>query len=135
MLKKTITYTDYNGDTVTEDFYFNLSKVELMDMQLSEEGGFDNLIKKIADSKDPAKMIALFKLVLLKSYGKKTEDGKRFVKNDALTEAFMQTEAYSELFMEIATNEEAATNFIKGIMPADLLNDMDKKIEEFKKKE
>ena len=133
MLKKTITYTDYNGDTVTEDFYFNLSKVELMDMQLSEEGGFDNLIQNIADSKDPAKMIALFKLVLLKSYGKKTEDGKRFVKNDALTEAFMQTEAYSELFMEIATNEEA-TNFIKGIMPADLLNDMDTKIEEFKNK-
>lgn len=133
MLKKTITYTDYNDATVTEDFYFNLSKAELIEMQVSESGGFDTLVKKIVESKDQAKLMALFKTILLKSYGIKTEDGKRFIKNDNITEAFKQTEAYSTLFMELVSDADAASNFIKGILPRDLASDIDSKVEEYNK--
>ena len=122
MLKKTITYTDYNGNKRTEDFYFNLSKAELMEMELSMDAGMTNFLKKVIQTQQNSKLADLFKQLLLKSYGEKSDDGKRFVKNDELRQAFEQTEAYSELYMELATNAEAAVTFIKGVMPADLAN-------------
>lgn len=124
MLKKTITYTDYNGAERKEDFYFNLSKAEVMEMELSTTGGLADMIKRIVAAQDQPAIIKVFKDLILKAYGEKSPDGKRFMKVDAngtpLYIAFSQTEAYSILFMELATNDEAAAKFINGIVPADM---------------
>ena len=117
MLKKTITYTDYNGITRTEDFYFNLTKAEIMEMQLSTNGGLDVMIKKIIDSQDAPSIIKIFKELILKAYGEKSDDGKRFIKSKEISEGFAQTEAYSQLFMELATDTDAASKFVNGIVP------------------
>ena len=121
MLKKTVTYEDYNGVTRTEDFYFNLSKAEVTEMELSVNGGFSTMVEEIVKSNDGARIMELFKEIVLKSYGEKSEDGKRFIKSKELSEAFSQTEAYSEIFMELATNDKAAADFVNGIMPANLV--------------
>ncbi len=120
MLKKTVTYVDYNGVERTEDFYFNLSKAEVAEMELSVEGGFSKMLEEIVKSNDNARIIELFKEMVLKAYGEKSADGRRFVKSKELAEAFSQTEAYSEIFMELALDEKAATAFVNGIMPANL---------------
>ena len=117
MFKKTITYTDYDGNERTEDFYFNLTKAELLDMEMSTEGGLEKMINKIVSTKDNVKIIAVFKELIAKSYGEKSADGKRFIKSKELTEAFMQTEAYSDLFVELATNTKSAEDFVNGITP------------------
>ena len=120
MLKKTITYTDYNGVERTEDFYFNLSKAEVTEMELSVEGGFSKMLEEIVKSNDNVRIIELFKEMVLKAYGEKSADGRRFIKSKELSEAFSQTEAYSEIFMELALDEKAAAAFVNGIMPANL---------------
>ena len=120
MLKKTIKYTDYNGVERTEDFWFNLSKAEIMEMELSTTGGLAELIQKIVKEQDAPAIIKIFKDLVLKSYGEKSPDGKRFIKSEEISLAFSQTEAYSNLFMELATNAEEAAKFINGIVPADL---------------
>ena len=120
MLKKTITYTDYNDVKRTEDFYFNLSKAEVMEMELSTTGGLAEMIKRIVAAQDQPAIIKVFKDLILKAYGEKSPDGKRFIKSPELSDAFAQTEAYSILFMELATNDEAAAKFINGIVPADM---------------
>ena len=128
MRKETITYTDYDGNERTEDFYFNLSKPELMEMDYSAAGGMDKMIKKIVDTQDIKKIVELFKDIVLRSYGEKSDDGKRFIKyrdGHRLSDDFAQTEAYNELFMKLATDEGAATDFIKGIIPASLAHEID----------
>lgn len=120
MLKKTITYTDYNGIERTEDFRFNLTKAELVDMQLSASGGFTEFVDKIIKAKDVPTMIKLFKDLVFKSYGEISDDGKRFIKSKELSEAFSQTEAYSILYMELVMDDKAAADFVKGILPHDL---------------
>lgn len=120
MLKKTVTYVDYNGVERTEDFYFNLSKAEVAEMEMSVEGGYSKMLDEIVKSNDNVRIVELFKRILLQSYGEKSADGKRFVKSKELSEAFSQTEAYSEIFMELALDEKAAADFINGIMPANL---------------
>lgn len=120
MLKKTVTYVDYNGVERTEDFYFNLSKAEVTEMELSVEGGFSKMLEEIVKSNDNARILELFKEMVLKAYGEKSADGRRFVKSKELSEAFSQTEAYSEIFMELALDEKAAAAFVNGIMPANL---------------
>lgn len=123
MLKKTITYTDYNDVERTEDFYFNLNKAELMEMEMSTTGGLAEMIKKIVAAQDSAAIIKVFKDLVLKAYGEKSADGKRFLKVDEnghpLSKNFEQTEAYSILFMELATDADEAAKFINGIVPAD----------------
>lgn len=131
MLKKTIEYTDYNGVTRKEDFYFNLSKAELTEMQLTTKGGFAEMIEKIIETKDQASMIKIFKDLIFKAYGEKSEDGKRFIKSQEISEAFSQTEAYSILFMELASNDKEASAFINGVVPSDLakaMNEQDLKL-------
>ena len=120
MLKKTVTYVDYNGVERTEDFYFNLSKAEVTEMELSVEGGFSKMLEEIVKSNDNARILELFKEMVLKAYGEKSADGRRFVKSKELAEAFSQTEAYSEIFMELALDEKAAAAFVNGIMPSNL---------------
>lgn len=118
MLKKSITYTDYNGTERTEDFYFNLSKAELMEMEMGTSGGLSEMIQKIVAAQDAPAIIKIFKDLVLKAYGEKSSDGKRFIKSEELATAFSQTEAYSQLFMELATNADAASAFVNGIVPA-----------------
>ena len=120
MLKKTIKYTDYDGNEREEDFYFNLSKAEVTEMELSKEGGMSEYIKKISAAQNAPELIKLFKEIITKSYGEKSLDGKRFIKNKEITEAFTQTEAYSELFVELASNADEAVKFINGIMPKNM---------------
>ena len=120
MLSKTITYTDYNGTERTETYLFNLSKAELMEMEMGKSGGYAEYLRKIASSQDAPEMMRVFKELLLKAYGEKSDDGKRFIKSSKLSEAFSQTEAYSELFMELVTNTDAISDFVNGIIPADL---------------
>ena len=117
MLKKTIKYTNYFGEEIEEDFYFNLTKAELMEMELSERNGFEAMVKKIIQEKDSKKLISLFKEMILKAYGVRSDDGKRFIKSDQLREEFSQTEAYSNLFVELASDAEAASAFVNGIVP------------------
>lgn len=120
MLKKTITYIDYDGLERTEEFRFNLTKAELMDMELTTVGTFSKLMQKIIDEKDMVRLAKYFKELILKSYGVKSDDGKRFIKSPELSEAFSQTEAYSELYMELLGNSEYAVKFIQQVMPKDL---------------
>ena len=123
MYKKTITYTDYNGEERTEDFYFNLSKGELMDMQNSVEGGMEQRIRKITQLKSIPKITEVFKELILASYGEKSDDGRRFIKKmngERLADQFAETEAFSNLYMELATDADAATAFINGIVPQDI---------------
>jgi hypothetical protein len=119
MLKKTIKYTNFLGNEVEDTLFFNLSQDELMEMELSKEGGLSSTIQRIVDTQDTPKIIAMFKDILLKSYGEVSEDGKRFIKNDQLREEFQQSKAYSELFMELATDADAATKFIEGVIDID----------------
>lgn len=117
MLKKTITYTDYNGVERTEDFYFNLSKAEIAEMELEIPGGMAALIERITKTKDTPSLVKMFKDLILRAYGEKSDDGKRFIKSKELRDGFEQTEAYSELFIELASNADAASSFINGITP------------------
>ena len=118
MLKKTITYTDYNGVERTEDHFFNLSEAEIMEMEMGTVGGLAEMISKIVAAQDAPSIIKVFKDLILKSYGEKSPDGKRFIKSEELSTAFSQTEAYSVLFMELATNAEEGAKFVNGIVPA-----------------
>lgn len=120
MLKKTITYNDYNGVSRTEDFYFNLSKAEIMEMEMSTAGGMEQMINKIIAAQDTPAILKVFKDMILKSYGEKSADGKRFIKNKELTDEFTQTEAYSILYMELSTDANAAAAFVNGIIPVDV---------------
>lgn len=128
MLVKEITYVDYDGNKRTEEFYFNLNKSELMEMQLSQSGGMESMLKQIIASRDVPKIIELFKTIILASYGIKSPDGKRFIKSPELTEEFKQTEAYSDLFMLLATDADEASNFINGVIPQDIRSEVQKEI-------
>jgi len=117
MLTKVIDYVDYNGVKRSEKFYFNLSKAELIEMEYSETGGLAQFIENIIETQDHPKIVALFKELVLKAYGEKSADGKRFIKSKELSEAFSQTEAYVTLFMSLATDPKAAADFINGLIP------------------
>lgn len=120
MLKETRTYIDYDGNERTEDFYFNLSKAEILEMELSTTGGLENMVRRMIAAQDTPELVRLFKDLVLKAYGVKSPDGRRFIKSDALREEFSQTEAYSDLFMELATDADKAAAFVNGIVPANL---------------
>ena len=117
MLKKTVTYTDYNGVERKEDFYFNLTKAEIMEMEMSISGGLTEMINRIVAAQDAPAIVKIFKELVLKAYGVKSPDGKRFIKSEELATEFAQTEAYSQLFMELATDADAASAFVNGIVP------------------
>ena len=126
MIKKTIKYVDYDGNDREEDFWFNLSKAEVAEMEASATGGLDKMINRIIAERDNRRIIDLFKDLILRSYGKKSDDGRRFIKNDELREDFKQTEAFSELFMELASDSDAAAEFVNGILPT--IPDQSKKV-------
>lgn len=118
MLLKTIRYKDFNGNEREEDFYFNLTPAEITEMELRAKGGLQEVLGRIIKEQDSEKMIEYFKSIIRSSYGVKSTDGRNFTKSDRAWEEFASTNAYSKLFMELATNDIAASNFIKGIMPS-----------------
>lgn len=120
MLKETIKYTDYNGVERTEDFYFNLTKAEIMEMEMGTAGGMAEMITKIVNAQDAPAIIKIFKELILKAYGIKSADGKRFMKSEEISEEFAQSEAYSIFFMKLATDADAAAAFVNGIIPKDM---------------
>lgn len=120
MLKKTISFTDYNDNKREEDFYFNLTKAEIAEMELSTVGGLTQMLRGMIAAQDMPAIVKFVKDLILKSYGKKSPDGKRFIKSPELSEEFMQTEAYSQLFMELSTDANATAAFVNGILPADI---------------
>jgi hypothetical protein len=120
MIKETITYTDYNGVERKEDFYFNLTKAEIMELEMSTKGGLAEMIQRIVAAQDQPAIIKIFKDLIIKAYGVKSPDGKRFIKNPEVVEEFVQTEAFSQMFMKLATDADAAAKFVNGIVPADM---------------
>lgn len=117
MRTETITYDDYNGESRTETFYFNLTKAELAELNLTTEGGLQETIGKIVAAKNIPEITKWFKRIIEMSYGQKSADGRRFVKSEELTQEFLQTEAYSELFIKLLSDENAASDFVNGIVP------------------
>lgn len=126
MLKKTVTYIDYDGNERTEDFYFDLSEDELIEMAVSEKGGLDNYIQTIIQTKDQKEIVKTFKELVAKAYGKKTADGRNFYKNSEILEDFVSTRAYTKIFMELAFNSDAAAQFINKVVPPDVLAEVAK---------
>lgn len=121
MLKRTIKYTDFDGNETEEVFYFNLTVSELIEMHFEESGGLDGLVNRIIEAKDYNQLVQLFKKIVLASYGVRSEDGKRFVKTEQLRTEFMQTAAYDALFFQLATDANAGATFVNGVMPPDLM--------------
>lgn len=117
MLKKTIEYEDFDGNMRSEDHYFNLTQAEITEMELSLNGGLSQLLEKIIRENDQRQIIEYFKKIVLMAYGQKSLDGRQFIKNDKIREEFASTAAYSEIFMELATDDDAAAAFVNGIMP------------------
>jgi hypothetical protein len=126
MLKRDITYEDFNGETVTDTFYFNLTKTEIIQLQFGYEGGLEAAIRKIIEAEDGKSLIEEFQKIVLAAYGVKSDDGKRFIKSEQLREEFSQTAAYDALFMDLATNEDSAADFVKGVVPKDLTAELEK---------
>jgi uncharacterized protein YqfA (UPF0365 family) len=120
MLKRDITYVNFNDEKVTETFYFNLTKTELIELNVSRQGGLEAYIRRIFNAGDNETILAEFKRIILLSIGERSDDGRQFIKNQAIREKFEQTAAYDALFMEMLSDDDAAANFIKGVIPADL---------------
>lgn len=116
MFKKTVTYTDYNGSERTEDFYFHLTQAELVEMQTSVNGGLDERLNRIIKAKDIPSIVSIVKEIVLKAYGEKSLDGRRFMKNQEITDNFAETEAYSIIFMELATDDAKCAEFMNAIV-------------------
>lgn len=126
MLVKKIKYTDFNGNEREEEFYFNLSKAELIEMELKTNGGFDTMLRKIISQQDSKKIVEIFKDLILKAYGVKSDDGRRFIKSKELSEEFSQTNAYNDLFLELTTNADKAKEFVNGIIDPSLQGELKK---------
>jgi hypothetical protein len=134
MLKKTIKYENFLGIEVEEDFYFNYTLAEIASMKLREAGGIEAKLQKIVNTKDQPKLFELFTDLILNAYGEISPDGKRFIKSKELSEAFSQTEAFSQLFMELLGDEKAAADFVTACMPASIQAEMIKQAKQTTRK-
>lgn len=123
MYKKLIVYKDYNGNERKEFFYFNLTKVELSKWEVETSGGMREILENIIKTQDRKGLVELFDDVIRRSYGEKSSDGKYFMKSEEILQRFISTEAYTTLFMELASDDTAASEFINGIMPPELLEE------------
>src|SRR4051812_23840976 len=128
MLKKTIKYTDFNNNEVSEDFYFNLSQAEIIELETSHKGGLTESLQRIIAEDDNKAIVEEFKKIILKAYGKRSPDGRRFIKNQEIRDEFESSEAYSTLFMEMLTDEDAAAKFVNGIVPQRMTDENQKEL-------
>lgn len=120
MIKKTVTYKDLNGKERTETFYFHYFESEIMDMEMSEEGGLAERIQRIIDAKDQASLLKVIKKFVVDAYGVKSDDGRRFIKSQEVKDAFVECPAYSKIYMELLTNDELAAEFVNKVVPEDM---------------
>lgn len=118
MLKKTVTYTNFDGETVTDIVRFNLTKAELLEMEITTKDGWTNYVKRIVEAENQAEIFKVYKDLVLKAYGVMSEDGRHFIKKPELAEEFSHTEAFSELFMEVFQDADKASAFMEGMLPA-----------------
>lgn len=130
MLKHTISFEDYEGDQVTETLYFNITKTEMIELEVEHQEGLDEWLQTIMKTNDRKTLFNEFKKIVLLAYGQKTPDGKRFIKNDELREAFSQTAAFDALIMQLSTDADISATFMKGILPKDIAEQVDKKPED-----
>lgn len=128
MLKREITYEDFNGNTVTDVFYFNISKPELIELDVEVKQGLAEWLKQIVETEDRKAIIDQFKKLVLLAYGQKSADGKSFFKTDQLREDFSHTAAYQTLFMELASDADKAADFMKAVLPRDMVGEFDKAV-------
>lgn len=126
MFKKKITYTDYNGQERTEDFYFNLSRSELIMLESTTPGGYAAMLQRIIDSKDQRQLMNEFTNLIKMSYGVKSDDGKHFIKNDEVVNDFLNSAAFDQMFLEFFTDDNAASDFANGVLPSNVNNDNDR---------
>lgn len=120
MLKKTVTYKDLNGKERTETFYFHYFESEIMDMEMSEEGGLAERIQRIIDAKDQPSLLKVIKKFVIDAYGVKSDDGRRFDKSQEVKDAFLQCPAYSKIYMELLTDDKLAADFVNQVVPEDM---------------
>lgn len=133
MFKTSVVYTDYDGNERTKELYFNLSKAELFDMQFGVTGGLDAVLNRIAQEHDMPRIVSMFKDIIHKAYGKKSLDGDRFVKNEETWKEFEESEAYSEFFVKLITDDEFQKSFMIGIIPQDVREAVEDKLNEDEK--
>jgi hypothetical protein len=126
MIKKTVTYKDLNGTERTESFYFHYYESEILEMELSVDGGFAERIQKIIDAKDQPTLIRVIKKFVLDAYGVKSDDGKQFIKNEEVRRKFEQCPAYSKIFMELVLNDKVASDFVNGVIPEEMADRVSK---------
>jgi len=131
MLKKTIVYTNIEGEEITEELYFNLTKAEITEMHVNTPEGLDKYLEKIVNTGDTKELLNFVKTLITKSYGIKSEDGKKFLKSQKIVDEFLPSEAYSELFMDLITKEDAALEFINAVIPP--LSEEEQKLADEKK--
>lgn len=124
MLKKTVTYTNFNDEVCTEDLYFNLTKAEIVELQWSKKEGLDVMLANMVKAKDTPELLSTLKTFVLKAYGIKTEDGRRFDKNDQIREDFKNSAVYSEVFTDLIETDEKAFEFILGVIPKDIADEV-----------
>lgn len=124
MIKKTVTYKDLNGKERTETFYFHYFESEIMDMEMSEEGGLAERIQRIIDAKDQASLLKVIKKFVVDAYGVKSDDGRRFNKSQEVKDAFVECPAYSKIYMELLTNDEMAAEFVNKVVPEDMADQL-----------
>lgn len=131
MYKKTITFDDYNGEKITEDFYFNLNKAEVIKW-LTTSGSYtlDKVLERLSKERNGKKIMEIFEDLIKMSYGEKSLDGRKFEKNEEIWNNFYQTEAYSVLFTELVTDAQKAADFVNKIIPKDLADEVEKIIKE-----
>jgi len=126
MLVRTMTYKDFNEVERTEDFRFNLTGAEIAEMEMSVNGSYSEMLKMLVEKHDTPATATIFRNLILKAYGEKSLDGQTFMKSKEISENFAHTQAYSDLYMELVTDADAASNFVNGILPKDLLKNMPK---------
>lgn len=132
MIKKEIRYTDYNGVERMKTFYFNISMAEIIEMEADVEGGYGDFLRRIVETKDARNLVAEFKKLILRSVGIKSDDGERFIKNDTIRDEFVQTPAYESLFVELATDANAAASFITNVIPKEFSQQLASQTESMK---
>lgn len=129
MLKETFKFVDFNGVERVEDHYFNLTKAEIMEMEMSTKGGLTEMINGIIAAQDNPSIMKIFKEIIFKAYGKKSLDGREFMKSPEISKSFEQTQAYSDFFMRLVTDADYAAKFFNGIIPSDLAKEVEKEMQ------
>jgi len=128
MIKKTVTYEDFNGEKKTKELWFHFSESEITNEELTTEGGLYNTIRKMTEEQDRIMLAKLFRQIILKSYGEKSADGERFMKSQEIMDNFEHSAAYDALYMELATDTQKVSDFVKGTLPKNLAARVDEEL-------